>query len=545
MKIPYYILLLSFLSFALISCEEDVNDWGYDERYDRLFRPATFEVENMLPTSVQLKFSGVVNATKYVFEFSEGDSLLFTNITKIVDITTDSLYTLFSNLDSKKSPAAIEFSMPFGGLKGTTPYSVRVKAVDENHNLESGYMQAYFETPDEQIFKSSNSATNKATLFWMPDAEVTHILYWENVGEGQEPVQQTLQLTSEDKLAGRATITGLASGTGYMAVIYNDDAKRGTWSFRTLGINNGRTIRLQAGDASNIDAILIDCVTNGDRTVTLVFDGNQVYEIDKIIVPEGIDLLYMVGDAATDGIQPELYLNNITMSAPMTAIIFQGVDLNARLNSSNYVFDIGNTNCFKGVSFEGCTIRNIGRSLVRLNHEGLNVDYVRISDCIIKNVGVSGYGFINMGKNIVKLGELSIKNSTVMDFGSDRLMQLQGGVVNLIIDKSTLCNFISKSAEVFRFDRQPGSVTVTNSIFTGNNGNSKINAGRNDYSAYLEYPSCYITSDLVINTNPFTNAVSLELTSEDLFVDPQNGDFHFKEGVSFNGRGKAGDPRWW
>jgi hypothetical protein len=542
MKIPFYILLLSFLSFALISCEEDVNDWGYDESYDRLFRPATIEVEDILSTSVKLRFLGVVNATKYVFEFSEGDSLLFTNITKIVEITTDSLY---SNSDSGKSPAAIEFILSFSGLKGTTPYSVRVKAVDENNNLESGYIHAYFETSDEQIFKNSNSATNKVTLSWILGAEVTHILYWENVREGQEPVQKTLQLTNEDKLAGQATITGLTSGTGYTAVIYNDDAKRGTWSFQTLGINNGRTIRLQASDATNIDAILIDCVANGDGTVALVFDGSQVYEIDKITIPEGMDLLYLVGDAATDGTEPELYLNRITMSAPMTAITFQSVDLNARLNSSNYVFDIGSTNCFKRVSFEGCTIRNIGRSLVRLNHEELDVDYVRISNCIIKNVGVSGYGFINMGKNIVRLGELSIKNSTIMDFGSDRLMQLQGGVLNLIIDKSTLCNFTSKSVEVFRFDKQPGNITVTNSIFTGNNGGSKINAGRNDYSAYLEYPSCYITSDLVVNTNPFTNAISLELTSEDLFINPQNGDFHFKEGVSFNGRGKAGDPRWW
>ncbi|MBR0188611.1 MAG: DUF5123 domain-containing protein, partial [Prevotella sp.] len=36
-----------------------------------------------------------------------------------------------------------------------------------------------------------------------------------------------------------------------------------------------------------------------------------------------------------------------------------------------------------------------------------------------------------------------------------------------------------------------------------------------------------------------------ELTSEELFEDPQNGDFHLKKGVIFKGKKVAGDPRWW
>lgn len=54
-----------------------------------------------------------------------------------------------------------------------------------------------------------------------------------------------------------------------------------------------------------------------------------------------------------------------------------------------------------------------------------------------------------------------------------------------------------------------------------------------------------MTSDFPEGKTQFFNITHLTQSSEDLFVDPKNGDFHFKEGVVFAGKGKAGDPRWW
>ena len=50
---------------------------------------------------------------------------------------------------------------------------------------------------------------------------------------------------------------------------------------------------------------------------------------------------------------------------------------------------------------------------------------------------------------------------------------------------------------------------------------------------------------MVIDSREFNDAICLEYTSDDLFIDPTNGDFRFKPELKFDGEGVAGDPRWW
>jgi hypothetical protein len=533
------ILLSCLCLFILTACDEKVNDWDVEPGYERLFRPTSFTTSTLQPTSVELGYFGVADATKYVFEFSEGDSLQFNNITKTIEIQADTL----TPYDEAETIVETQYRTWFENLKGTTRYSVRMKAISTTSNMESGYSQLYFVTPNEQIFTGSTPSLDKAIVSWIAGVAVTHIVYRNNANEEE----QTLQLSDQQKAEGQATITGLSPGASYTAVIYNEDARRGEVTFRTLGIpsDEGRYVRLTSDDAIFINDILNTCATEGAQTVVLVCEGSQVYEFATITIPAGIDKLYFVGNLGAGGILPELFLHRINLSSLMTSLSFQKIDLNARLNSSNYVFDIGGTsNWFQTIDFEGCIIRNIGRSLVRPNNANIDIEAIRFNNCTINNVGVSGYGFINMGVDVVNIGLISLTNSTVTEIGSDRLFHLKGGVKQVVVDKITLCNYESKSGQVFRFDTQPGSITVSNSIFGGTNGGSKINAGNSNYT-YLEFYGCFITADLVVNTIPFANATTLSMTSEELFADPRNGDFHLKAGVRYPGEGKAGDPQWW
>jgi len=341
-----------------------------------------------------------------------------------------------------------------------------------------------------------------------------------------------------EKVRERAFGAGSPKISQYAPDFFDAIVNERAWEF-------GATIIVQLSEAKTVGTILTNCVAEGKSVVALIFESAQVYEIEQFTIPAGISTLYIVGDATAEDVQPELYLHRVTMSAPFDVLRFQNVDLNARLNSSNYFFDIGTVNCFKTVDFDGCTIRNIGRCLVRPNHADLDIETIRINNCIIKSVGVSGYGLIVYGREIANVSLISLTNSTIMEIGSDRLMQLKGATKQIVIDRCILCNFTSGSAEVLRIDTKPGSITWTNSIFCGTNNGAKLNAGRGDYSAYLEYYNCYVTSDLTMNTYKFTNATTLEMTSEQMFVDPRGGDFHLREGVRFDGEGTAGDPRWW
>lgn len=88
-KTELYLLAGLFIG-GMAACEE-ANDWGYDAAHDRPFRPTQFETVEELPTSVQVSFKGVQDATKYVFEFSKGDSLLFNNIVRTDEVLADTL----------------------------------------------------------------------------------------------------------------------------------------------------------------------------------------------------------------------------------------------------------------------------------------------------------------------------------------------------------------------------------------------------------------------------------------------------------------------
>ena len=85
-----YYILLGVLAFSAVACQEDANDWGIEPGHDRLFRTTEFKVaDNTSPTSIMLSYRGITDASKYIFEFSKGDSLEFTNIVKTVEILAD------------------------------------------------------------------------------------------------------------------------------------------------------------------------------------------------------------------------------------------------------------------------------------------------------------------------------------------------------------------------------------------------------------------------------------------------------------------------
>ena len=540
-----YVLWVALLSIFVLSCEINPNDWDHDASYDRLFRTTYFSSSELDPTSIQLRYFGVNEATKYVFEFSEGDSLEFNNIVRTDEILVDTL----TPYAESTSITQTEFRTWFLDLKGTTRYSVRMKAVNEVDNVESGYFELSFMTPNEQIFTKFTASVDKMTLNWEKSAKVTHLEYWKKVADGVEPEVQTLTLSDTQKASGQATISGLLSGTSYVVRIYNNDTRRGELQIKTLGITaeGGSIVNLSAADAGTINTVMTDAAAVGASVLAIVFtDTDQKYEIGKITVPEGIDSIYFVGNISEAGALPELFVTRVEMASPMGLMAFQGVDINSDMDGANYLFDVGSTNCFKNILFGGSIMRNIGRSLVRLNNADLVVESIIIDDCLIHNIGSKGYGMFNFGKDFATgLGIISITNTTITEFGSDRLMHLKGGINEVNVSKSILCNYTSKSGEVFRFDKEPGKVTVANCIFAGTNGDAPINSGKSDYSAYLEFYGCFLTADFQEKDKKFTNATILDITSDEMFVDPRNGDFHLKEGVRFAGEKVVGDPRWW
>ena len=535
----FYYILLGIFAFSVIACEE-ANEWEVDPSHDRLFRSTKFEVKETNPTSALLSFRGVTNATKYVFDFSEGDSLLFNNIV----FTTELLVDTMNAYNKEVSEIKTEYRALFTDLNGTTRYSVRMKAVNGDTGMESGYVQLCFDTTDEQIFTTVTPGTTSVSLNWQAEKTATRIEYGELVKteiEGEEAKTDTIwatphELTSTEKQAGELTIDGLKPGTNYITYIYNEQARRGSYKFKTLGSSKGTTISVKASD--DINALLAGAPA-GD--VTLSFTGGQTYEVGEFTIPETVTNLYIAGNVV-GGKMPVLNMTKFVFSALMDNFYVQYMDIVSD-GKSQFMIELGGSTGFKNVSFEGCNISEIPRSLIRTNSGDLEVEGIAINNCFIKNVGLSGYGLLNIGK-LKSLSTISITNTTLLNIG-DQIMDLRVQTDKVTFTQSIFCNYDINMPKLLRLDKQPKEITVTGVIFTGDNKGGKMNSGNSDYSKYLSFAGCYLTSDFQENDKKFTDAQILKISSEELFEDPKNGDFHFKPEAKFEGDGKVGDPRWW
>lgn len=542
MKLNRLLILFGLLSLLVVSCE-DPNNWGYDVNYDRMYRPIHFDTVEEMPTSVIVSFTGVIGATKYVFEFSEGDSLLFNNIVR----TDTALVDTLTAYKQESTITATEYRVLFEDLHGTSRYSIRIKGVDDLTGKESGWTPLCFDTPAEQIFTQVVSGITSATLQWDVEKEATNIRYGQLMSNADATLDPDTiwigdhSLTDVELQAGQLIISDLQIGTNYVAQILNDGILRGTYNFRTLGSATSTLIKVMPG--ADINTVLANAAGTAEvpMDVTLAFEGGLSYEIDEIVIPEGIGNLYFSGNIV-NGKNPLLKMSKFTFSAPMGNFYVQYMDILSN-GGSQFLVEIGNGNCFTNITFEGCTVSDVPRSVIRMNSNDAMAESININNCILKNIGLSGYGLLNIGK-AGTLNSISITDCTLWEIG-DQIIDLRVALSEFEFSNCTFYNNVTSIPKMFRLDKQPKVIIVTNCIFSGVNGGSKVNSGNSDYSGWLSYAGCYVTSDMVVDSKEFTDAISLEYTSDDLFVDPTNGDFHFKPELKFEGEGVAGDSRWW
>lgn len=535
----YTLLLCIIVSICITSCDDDVNDWPVDPSYEAPFRPTGFERATLWATSVEIAYKGVTDASKYVFEFSEGDSLVFNNIVRTVEIMADTLTVYNDNV----APTKREYRTIFEDLKGTTRYSVRMKGINKN-NQETGYVQLTFDTPAEDVIRFYRVAPNSVTLYWDKEKEVNKVLYGIYT-EDEEISFTTRILTPSELSSGVATVTGLSAGTTYDFQIMLDDQLRGSRRIKTSGISGNDVQQIAIDETTDVNELLTTQAGLGNKKIVLLFPvlaNEGVYEIGQINIPDGIEDLYFAGVSNSMEL-PKLFLHAVRLNGLMQNIHFNNLSIDGRTNSSNYFFNIDNVDRhFKNVYFNGCEIRNISRSLVRLS-AAIDVDNVIVDDCIIFNVAVSGYGFYNTGKSDMSLKKLSITNTTMREIG-DQLGDIQGKHDMVIIDYVTFCNYTTGLPKLIRWRNAPGGMQMTNNIFTGTNNDAALEAIYNT-TYQMDFTSCYKTNEWTWKNYPFTNITEVNMSGEELFVDPRNGDFHIKDGARFAGANKAGDPRWW
>lgn len=526
------------LSLLLLSggCDKSANQWEADTSHAALFRPLVFEQQALSATSIVIKYNKIINATRYIFEFTEGEEAA-TSAT--YEIPADTLTPYSATTDAVKT----EYRTQFGGLNSSTTYTVRMKGTNETTGLESQYVSFSFTTPTEQLIKKTSHGVDYITVDWEANAEVTRlVLYQYDANTASYLYTKETALTEEEKAAGTATLSGLEANTHYRITLNNGEAVRGTKEVKTDGRGGGTQVKVSPDD--NIAVVINNCLMQDIADIVLMFEGGHTYELGSINLPYGIENLTFAGDTSNGAAQPVFRLSSVAFAmSPLQMICFQ--DAVVEGNSSNYMMSLGGGKGPTSISFVRCHVRDYGRCVVRIT-SGYERETDRISfeGCILENIGANGYGLLNFPSKLPAFGVVSFSNCTLINMGTN-LYSGSSSIEEFLMEYCTVYNSTVTLNQLVRFDALPASVSIRHCIFSGTNNGSTLKAGHSKYTTFDYADGCYVTAELKVDENsPFTGSTAYPGTATDLFQDPENGDFHIKD-TSFAGMNQAGDSRWW
>lgn len=543
------------LALSATSCT-DGNNWDVDGSLSRLFglNGDKITVETA-ETSATVTFSAftskaVPSPEYYVFEVSKDSLYEGVENANIIKFGEDKTLT--------SSPVVLS------GLDGDSKYYMRVKAMSSTSN-ESKWVYykdgSSFKTKAEQIFNNVEATDlfeDHVNLSWTPGADVTHITY-ANTNDAENI--QTINLTDEEKAAGKYTLGGLNPTSTYTITIYKNDVKRGQLQVTTPAAMPAANFKYSlASDVTVISQDLIDEIAEKAKAAA----GNETNYSATIGIPAGAKVaLYGINDS--DGGK-----TNVTIPDGMSVTFFGLAGGDAPTINLDKNFDIAGSHAF--IKFQNVKLEENGAGYFINQNKACTVSEFTLENCEVSNLKTSFFRL--QGSDAKSIGKLTLKNSIFtklcagygfihVDAGSGA-----GHVDNVEIDGCTF-NSICVTGKVFIFSKKTDmqDITIKNSTFYNCNGNGQYFV---DFNTDTFGPSTFTiencifgkSADEATNKNirsktPATVANSFrttdffkvikgvndtEFSSTQLFKDPANGDFTIKAGTL---KEKAGDPRWY
>lgn len=544
------------LALSATSCT-DGNDWDVDGSLSRLFglNGDKITVETA-ETSATVTFSAftskaVSSPEYYVFEVSKDSLYEGVENANIIKFGEDKTLT--------SSPVVLS------GLDGDSKYYMRVKAMSSTTN-ESKWVYykdgSSFKTKAEQIFNNVEATDlfeDHVNLSWTPGAEVTHITY---ANANDEENIQTINLTDEEKAAGKYTLAGLQPTSTYTITIYKNDVKRGQLQITTPAAMPAANYKYSlSSDVTVISQTLIDEIAEQAKAAA----GNETNYSATIGIPAGAKVaLYGTNDSdggktnvtIPDGMSvtffglaggetPTITLDkNFDIAGSHAFIKFQNVKLEE--NGAGYFINQSKSCTVSEFTLEDCEVSNVKTSFFRLQNadEAKSIGKLTLKNSIFTNL-CAGYGFIHVdaGNGVGHLDNVEIDGCTFNSIcvtGKVFIYSKKTDMQDITIKNSTFynCNgngqyFVDFNVDTFG----PNTFTIENCIF----GKSADEATNKNIRS--KTPASVANS---FRTTDFFKVIKgvndTEFSSTQLFKDPANGDFTIKAGTL---KEKAGDPRWY
>ena len=524
-------LFILGLIASFTSCE-DVNDWGTDDSYNRIFSPVTFETSRIGATSIDLVFSSVPHAGSYVLEFSK-DSLEFKTITNTVEIPVDDI-VLDSTSVSKLYITTVK------KLDPEIRYSVRMKVTSNNNLPESRWVALTFKTPGEQILNAVGDITeSSATITWEAESEVTHILL-SGGGLNKKEIKLSASEISESKFE----LKDLKQNTPYSVEIYNGEKRKGAKSFTTAQKISGDGKQYVLKGTENIVDFL-NAIT--DTEVVLVIPTTAKFEIgDAWTLPAHIKSLTLWGLAGEGRASINFKEIKLDNSVSNFKIWIHNMEVSGTDASADYVLNDNPTTARSISEFkmDNCDISSF-RGIIRMR-AALTVGLIDIDNCIITNIG--SYGLVSIDAAAVSVGSINLTNSTVYKLNNTNVITCKAKPGAVSIDRCTFYDAQAKDKYIINFDgkaaNMAGQLAINNCLFAASDASVSTRATNPKIESAFVSDSYRTTDYTVASGYPLSGVSDYNNTSTNLFTDPSTGNFKIKD-TSIGGDKQPGDPRWW
>jgi hypothetical protein len=541
------ILLILPLVVLVLSCSED------EEVYPRtrLFKPVLQDQLFSIDNTIVVDISKSKEALNYELEVSR-----------------DTFKTIEYRFSMDTTYAVINEGLVGEELLWNTIYQVRAKAFAD----ESEY--------NSRVSDLGNIRTQKfPTTLLAPNPEndvidaIAKVTWARNEAK---PVTQlrvfaaddarlrrpliAVPVLSEEDVIGTKFLSGLSPQTTYQIAIYYGEELGGWERYTTLValVNKEGANVIDLTDNTDPASLPIAYLAANDGD-TIVLKKGRTYDLPQSGEEDADHSITIIGDLGFESSKAKLYTSgnwNIVPGSNIDHIRFVNVEIEGEDMGGDYVFNpniTGETHV-TNLTFDDCIIHNV-RGILRMRSD-MFVENYTIKNSIVHHIG--NYGLLTCdtdGEGKAAVSNLVFENSTFSHVTIG--IQTRQNMQSVLFEGCTFNNFPERGRQIFRFrgsdgfDEAINGVTISNSIFghswdPGETGDYAINAVDGLTESNITVLNVYATTNFAMSEgNEITGVPSSTYggSSEDLWDDPENLDYNFKDG-GFNGRTDSGDPRW-
>lgn len=366
------------------------------------------------------------------------------------------------------------------------------------------------------------------------------------------PLFPETAVTSGQQLAGEAVVTGLSAETKYQIAIYSGTTLRGWVNYTTkvadIDPNGPGVIDIRADQSPTaIDAAL---ATAPEGAIILVKRG-MIYDMPSYAINKSVTIRAAYGFGEQ---KAKLFKDgnmNIASGTNIDHIRFIDIEIRGKNYGGNYVFNpsSGNT-VINELTFDNCKIGTL-RGIVRLRGTNALINTYEIKNSVVDSIG--GYGLLTCDTNPGTPATATVNNIKLTNSTFNKVLwgiNSKNNSETIQIEGCTFANFNN----YFRYQNNTNvtnGISIKNSIFGHAWDETQVATTFTTTGIYqgltstsFDVGNCYTTSDIIWAVEvPNLTPATYSKGQNDLWVDPQNNDFNFKD-KSFIGRITAGDPRW-